>query len=180
MNIFVGCSSRDTDDEIYNKMAQKIADFIVENGHNYVFGGCDTGLMGKIYKIVSKSPNSKIIVAMAKAYERNLESIECSKVYLADTVNERKNDIEKLSDVMLFIPGGIGTIDELLTAIESKRAHEHSLPIIIINEKGFFDPILSMLDRMYDEGFADTKNRKLYLIVDTAEEALEYLLNSDK
>jgi uncharacterized protein (TIGR00730 family) len=99
---------------------------------------------------------------------------------LADTVNERKNDIEKLSDIMLFIPGGIGTIDELLTAIESKRAREHSLPIIIINEKGFFDPILSMLDRMYDEGFADTKNRKLYLIVDTAEEALEYLLNSVK
>ena len=92
-----------------------------------------------------------------------------------DTVNERKNAFIDLADVMIFIPGGIGTIDELLTAIETRRNHEHNVPIIIINENGFFEQLLNMLERIYDEGFADSKDRQLYLIADTIDEAIEHL-----
>lgn len=71
-----------------------------------------------------------IIITIAKAYEDDLKSLSYSKAYMFDTVNERKNAFIELSDVMIFIPGGIGTIDELLTAIETRRNHEHSVPII--------------------------------------------------
>ena len=97
-----------------------------------------------------------------------------------DTVNERKNAFINLADVMIFIPGGIGTIDELLTAIEARRNHEHNVPIIVINGNGFFNQLLSMLERIYDEGFADSKNRQLYFVADTVEEAIEYLSELSK
>jgi hypothetical protein len=175
MNIFVGCSSRNTNNECYNRIAEKIGDFIVSGKHNFIFGGCETGLMGKIYSIVSKEKKSDIIVIISKAYEDDLKNLSYSKVYMFDTVNERKNAFIELADVMIFIPGGIGTVDELMTAIETRRNHEHSIPIIIINVNNFFGHLLHMLDQIYDEGFADSKNRQLYLVADTIDEAIKYL-----
>ena len=54
MNIFVGCASRNTENEAYNKIAEEIGNFIVNGKHNFVFGGCSYGLMGKIFSVVSK------------------------------------------------------------------------------------------------------------------------------
>ena len=177
MNIFVGCSSRDTDNKSYNMVAEQIASYIINGGHNLVFGGCEHGLMGKIYSLVSKSNKSDIIVTSAKAYEGDLKNISYSKSYVSNTVNERKNTFTSISDIMIFIPGGIGTVDEIMTAIETRRNHEHNIPIIIINVDNFFGHLLDMLDKIYHEGFADPKNRQLYIVTDTASEANNYLLN---
>lgn len=97
------------------------------------------GLMGKIYSVVYNSTDSKVIITIAKAYEDDLKILSYSEAYTFDTVNERKNAFIELADVMIFIPGGIGTIDELLTAIETRRNHEHDVPIIIINANNFLD-----------------------------------------
>jgi hypothetical protein len=124
MNIFVGCSSRNTNNECYNRIAEKIGDFIVSGEHNFIFGGCEVGLMGKIYSIVSKGEKSDIIVTIAKAYEDDLKNLSYSKAYMFDTVNERKNAFIELADVMIFIPGGIGTVIEkyfLINTIEIWR-----------------------------------------------------------
>ena len=175
MNIFVGCSSRDTNNEEYNKLAEDIGKFIVNGNHNFVFENCGTGLMGKIYSVVSKSHNSEIIVTMAEAYKKQLDDISYDKFYILGTVNERKDCFIKLSDVMIFIPGGIGTIDELLTAIETKRSKQHNSPIIIININHYFDNLLNMLQQIYDEGFADSKNQELYFVVNSLDDAIKYL-----
>lgn len=175
MNVFVGCSSRNTNNEYYNRIAEEIGNFIVSGEHNFIFGGCESGLMGKIYSTVSKGKKSDIIVTIAKAYEDDLKTLSYSKAYMFDTVNERKNAFTQLADVLIFLPGGIGTVDELLTAIETRRNHEHNIPIIVINANNFFGHLLNMLDRIYDEGFADSKNRQLYLVADTVDEAIEYL-----
>lgn len=175
MNVFVGCSSRDTNNEDYNRIAEEIGKFIVRGRHNYVFGGCDMGLMGKIYSVVYNSTDSKVIITIAKAYEDDLKILSYSEAYMFDTVNERKNAFIELADVMIFIPGGIGTIDELLTAIETRRNHEHDVPIIIINANNFFGHLLNMLNRIYDESFADSRNSKLYFVANTVEEAVNHL-----
>lgn len=175
MNIFVGCSSRDTKNEHYNRIAEEIGDFIVKGKHNFVFGGCDRGLMGKIYSVVSQSAKSEIIVTIAKAYEEDLKTITYNKAYAFETVNERKNSFIELSDIMIFIPGGIGTIDEILTAIETKRNHEHNVPIIIINVNDYYKNLLKMLDQIYNEGFADYKNCEVYFVAKSLKEAIDYL-----
>lgn len=176
MNVFVGCSSREgRNNEYYNKIAEDLANFIVEGKHNYVFGGCKTGLMGKIYSIVSQSPSSKIIIAITELYKSNLDDLSYSKVYTLNTVNERKNCLISLADIMFFLPGGIGTIDEILAAIEAKRSHEHNAPIIILNVNNYFKHLICMLNQIYDEGLADPENKKLYFVANSLNEAKTYL-----
>ena len=180
MNIFVGCSSIETDNEVYNETARKMGNFIVEGNHNLIFGGCDVGLMGRVYSIVSKSPKSEVFVAAAKAYEDCLQPFLASKSHIFGTINQRKDAFIALSDVAVFLPGGIGTVDELLAVIETKRAHEHNLPIIIVNEGGHFNHLLNFFEKIYDEGFAEARTRQLYFVAKTFDEAAKRLSNISK
>ena len=178
MNIFVGCGARDNGYPWYRDTIIKLAHFIADENHNYVFGGSDKGIMGLIYSIVSTNKNSKVYVSMCSAYKDELEKIKFEKLILCDTVNERKNGYIKLSDALVFIPGGFGTIDEIMGAIESKRAKEHNLPIIIINCCGYFNPLLEMFEKIYNEGFADENVRRLYFVASSVDEAISYLRQS--
>lgn len=176
MNIFVGGSSRDTDSEYYNAIAEVIGDFIINHQHNLVFGGCNSGLVGKVYSRLIESKKSNILAILPKAYEEDLKEIKCSSAILCDTIAERKNFFLDSSDVMLFLPGGIGTMDELFSAIESKRCHEHNLPIIIVNANNYYKSFFNMLSNICGEGFADTKDQNLYFVANSLSEAINYLL----
>lgn len=169
MNIFVGCASRNTNNSDYNNVAEKLGDYIVSHKHNLVFGGCEYGLMGKLYEKV-KQTESKIFITIAEAYKSDLDNLIYTDAILTQTVNERKDSFIRISDVLVFLPGGIGTIDELMTAIETRRNHEHDVPIIIVNINGFFDHQLSMLEKIYEEEFADEKNRNMYVVCSSFEE----------
>ena len=81
----------------------------------------------------------------------------------------------KNSDALVFLPGGLGTIYELFTAIETKRSHEHDKPIILYNSCNYFDRLISLLEKMYDENFTAQKSASLYYIAETAEETLDYI-----
>ncbi|MBR4260750.1 MAG: TIGR00730 family Rossman fold protein [Clostridia bacterium] len=169
MNIFVGCASRNTNNSDYNNVAEKLGDYIVSHKHNLVFGGCEYGLMGKLYETV-KQTESEMFITIAEAYKSDLDNLIYTEAFLTQTVNERKDSFIRISDVLVFLPGGIGTIDELMTAIETRRNHEHDVPIIIANINGFFDYQLSMLEKIYAEEFADEKNRNMYVVCSSFEE----------
>ena len=180
MNIFVGCSSINTSNEIYQQMAEKMGNFIVSGNHNFVFCGCGCGLIGRVYSVVSRSPKSEVFVASARSYENHSESVSCIKEYKLETINQRKDTIFSLSDVLVFLPGGIGTADELLASIEAKRAGEHNLPIVILNESGFFDRLLAFFKQICDEGFANSKAFNLHFVARSFDEAAEYLSSISK
>lgn len=175
MNIFVGCASRNTDNEIYNELAIGIGEYIVSQKHNFIFGGCDVGLMGKIYSIVSKSKDSKVIISMSSAFLNQIENITYDHIEHFDTMTLRKEYLIKASDVIVILPGGLGTIDELITAIESKRSGEHNKPIVIANVNHYFDDILKMFERTFHEGFADYKSRSLYHVSESLEDVTKFL-----
>jgi len=174
MNIFVGSASRNTEVEEYNRLAEHIGDYIVAGEHNYIFGGCDNGLMGKIYRIVRKSKNSNVIVSSVEAYKDDAISLYKENpnlsVNIALTVNERKNNIAQKADVIIIIPGGLGTLDELFSFIESKRAGEHESPIFVVNIDGYFDSLLNMLETIYEKNFASEANRDVYEICNSFED----------
>ena len=174
MNIFVGGSSKDTTNNKFSKSAQDIGKFIIDNKHNLVFGGCNSGLMGITYRTVCSSSDSKIIVTMAKAYKDDLKSIKYDEVYFSNTVNERKNDVFKHSDALVFLPGGIGTIDEIMTSIEADRNHQINVPIVIINVDGFFDGLLQQTMRAFKDNFS-LDLRSYAFIVNESIKGINYL-----
>ena len=79
------------------------------------------------------------------------------------------------SDALLFLPGGIGTLYELITSLEMKRSNEFDKPVIIYNETGFFDEMLVMLDKFYKENFTSEKVKYNYEIVNNYMEVTKYI-----
>lgn len=184
MNVFVGCSSREPQNEVFKKScdaAKQIARWIVENNHNYVFGASPNGLMGVIYSAIRKKPNqSKIIAITLKRWSDDLEKLKCDVSLQLDTLQERKKVIFKYSQLLVFLPGGLGTIDELISAMEAKRAHEQSKEIVIFNPDGYFDRIIEAIEYTIEEGFTGELPENFFRIVYTEEELLETLNNLQK
>lgn len=177
MNIFVGCSSVEAGLEMHIRAATKLADYIVKGGHNLVFGGCDRGLMGEVYSRVlnTRTTKNKIIITIAEAWKDDLKTLEFDEVNLFNTVNERDQKEIDASDAFVYLPGGIGTLEEMIMAIETKRSGEHDKPIIIVNQSGFYENLIEMLNEIYNRGYADSSARELYFIADNIEEAIIYL-----
>ncbi len=174
MNLFVGCSSRGTYNQAYIELAKDVGNFIASENHTLVFGGCQNGLMGVVYKEVIKN-NGNIIVTSCKAYEDEVKDMKCTELHLYDTVCKRKDGFIEHSDAFIFLPGGIGTIDEILATIEAKRAQEHRKPIIIINKNHIFDYLLQQINIICGEGFASAESRRLYQVYDSFEPAMAFI-----
>lgn len=173
MKIFVGCSSRNVGNADYEYVADSIGGWIAENGHDFVFGGCSEGLMGRVFRKVKG--HGKVYATQAKVYSDELIGLDADIINVSDTINQRKDYYTGLADVLVYIPGGIGTLDELISGIESRRSGEHKNPIVIVNENNFFGNLLDMLERIYNENLASANVKELYYVADTIDDAIEYL-----
>lgn len=173
MKIFVGCSSRDIGNISYNRVADCIGEFIASNGHDLVFGGCGEGLMGRVFSKVKG--HGKVYATQAKVYKDELIGLDADTIRVTETINQRKDCYTELADVLVYIPGGIGTIDELISGIETRRSKEHHNPIVIVNEDNFFGSLLEQLEKIYNENLASSTVKELYYVADTVEDAIDYL-----
>lgn len=172
MNIFVGGSSREKLQKIYYEEAKKLSKYINNMNHNLVIG-CDMGIIKEVASSISKD---KVTIIEARPYQEETYKYE---MQLLDSIKERKSKIIELSDILIFLPGGIGSLDEIFTAIESKRAKEHKKEIIIVNINNYYDNLIKMLDIMYKEHFADQIDN-LYIIKNSIEDLIKYLNNIQK
>lgn len=178
MKIFVGCSSKNEIDPKYLKENKKLLDLVlIEN--DLVFGACDSGIMGIAYNSALNN-GSKVTGVCPEAYKDDLKSLKCDKEIVTGSVSDRTKILINESDMLLFLPGGIGTYQELFSAIESKRSHEFDKPIIIFNSNGFFNKFIEMMKQNYDEGFSKESDSSNYVIANTIEEVLSYCANEEE
>ena len=110
-------------------------------------------------------------------YKDNFNNLECNKEIITKTVNERTNTIIKESDILIFLPGGIGTTYELLTCIESKRGCEFDKPIIIYNSKHYYDKFIDFINIMIQDGFVTKEVLSNFHISNSAKDTLNYINN---
>ena len=172
MNIFVGGSSRNNLKKIYYEEAKKLSKYLHNKNHNLIIG-CDMGIIKEVASSLSKN---KVTIIEAKPYQEENYKYE---MQLLDSIKERKNRIIEISDILIFLPGGIGSLDEIFTSIESKRANEHNKEIIIVNINNYYDNLIKMLDIMYKEHFADPIEN-LYIIKDSIEDLINYFKSTKK
>lgn len=174
MEIFVGCSSRDDIPEKYKKDCKEYLENIFEENNNLVFGADNKGFMGLSYETALKFGRS-ITGICPELYKEDFKNLQCNTEIIAKNVGERTDEMIKNSDALIFLPGGLGTIYELFTAIESKRSHEHDKPILIYNSCNYFDRLIKLLEKMYEENFTAEKCANLYHITTSAEDTKEYI-----
>lgn len=178
MKLFIGCSSSKEIPAKYFDDCQVLLEELLP-GNELVFGACNAGLMGLSYSIALQNKSS-ITGICPEAYQDDFKNLECTTEITTKSVNERTDNLISESDALVFLPGGIGTIYELYTAIESKRCHEFDKPIVIFNPNGFFDPLLSFMDKLYQEGFSKEKDKGNYLVSTLPEEIKYYITHYER
>lgn len=176
MNIFIGCSSSEYISNEYLLDCQIFLEELFISNNNLVFGVCNRGLMGLSHDIAKKYQRN-IIGICPTIYQNQLIDVSCNYEEITKTVSERTKRVFEESDVLLFMPGGIGTIYELFSAIEWKRSQELDKPIIIYNSLNYFDNLLIFIDSIYNNGFTSREIEKCYYICNNSSDAINYINN---
>ena len=175
MNLFIGCSASETIDEYYINDCSNLIKMIakIEN-IDLVYGAYNRGLMGLCYSEFEK--NNKNVVGIITKYHDDMDGDEVvgDKKIVVSTTTERFNEIFSNSDMVLILPGGLGTYAEIFSAIEESRIGNMK-KIILYNCNYFYTPMIKHLYHMYEEGFIDFPPSH-YMIIESDKEKIIELI----
>lgn len=174
MNIAICCSSSNDISRKYLESSKRLLQLIFKSDNDLVFGAMNSGIMGIAYR-VAKQNNRKVIGIAPEIYKDDFKELDCDKEILTRNVNDRTVVLMNNSDILMFLPGGVGTLYELMTAIEMKRSREFDKPIILCNDTGFFDDIIQMLNKIYAQNFTSSKVRFSYNVANDYNAVMDLL-----
>ena len=173
MKLFVGCSANETIPKEIIKDCEEVLKVLLKE-NDLVFGVCSKGIMGISYRI-AKENNRKITGICPKFYSEEFTKVKCDKEVITDNMLDSTLKIYQESDAIILLPGGIGTIYELFTAIQSKRSKDHSLPIILYNSCGYYDELITFIHKMIEENFIDEEAKNEFYITNSSAEIIKIL-----
>lgn len=171
-NIGVFCSAKDLPEK-YTLPARRFSKLIAESGYNLVWGGSDVGLMKVVAKGVREG-GGKILGVSIDLYS-HVAHKDPDEMVIAKDLGERKATMLKMSDAIVCLPGGSGTLDEITDIIEEKKSNLHNKTIIVLNTANFYSGLKIQFNKMDEEGFLHRPLDELVYFVDTPEQALEYI-----
>ena len=181
--VCVYSSSSDTLNKVFYDDAELLGKLLAGAGFDLVYGGSCVGTM---YSVASSAKRfgSKIYGVMPeKLYGFGVHSEECDEFYLTKSMRERKAKLDELSDSVIAMPGGFGTLEEVSEMIVQKQLGYNNKPIVFLNTNGFFNKLFEFFDNIIDGEFAKDTARELYFAANTPQGAVDYLINyksSDK
>lgn len=173
--ICVYSSSSNFVDKIYFETASRLGEAMARNGDTLIFGGGMVGLMGATATAVHRLRGRVIGVIPEALNQKGIVYETCDELVVTKDMRERKSIMDSRSDAFIALPGGYGTLEELLEIITLKQLKYHNKPIVILNTKGFYDKLLDMFEKIAQEKFAKPESSILYHVTADVEEALEYI-----
>ncbi|MGW1954885.1 LOG family protein [Streptomyces sp. NPDC001920] len=172
-SIGVFCGSRPGRHEEYTEAALALGDELAARGAELVYGAGGVGIMGAVSTAAMAGGAAVTGVIPHALHERERLDNACGEIFLVGGMHERKALMYRLSDAFVVLPGGYGTLDELMEVATWNQLGHHDKPIALVNVRGFFDPLVAMLDRMLDERFFSARDRALIHVVPDAGAALD-------
>ena len=180
MNICVFCSSSNAIADVYFSEAGQLGKLIGEGQHILVNGGANVGLMEAVTIAASKAGAKTVGIIPERMIHRSLASNNSHEVIITPDMMERKARMRDMSDAFIALPGGFGTLEEILEVMTLRQLSYHTKPIVFINTNGFFDDLFRQFERSYNESFAKDVYKKLYFVAQNADEAMDYILNYEE
>ncbi len=170
--ICIYCASSAKIADHYFDVAERLGRALVEANKKVVFGGGSSGLMGRLADTVIAEGGT--ILGIMPHFMRDVEWAhrEVKEFEFVSDMHERKKRLLAGSEAVVALAGGSGTLEELLEAITLKRLGLYLNPIIIVNTKGFYDPLRVMLERCVEENFMHPDHLKMWTFVSQPEEVL--------
>lgn len=172
MTICVYCASSDAIHPGYFEATGKLAEIFCTHSIGVVYGGGGSGLMGHLATtMLSHSGKVKgIMPHFMKEIEWAHKNV--TEWQFVSDMHERKRSFLEHADAVVALPGGVGTFEELLEVITWKKLGLFTKPIVILNARSYYDPLIEMLSRSIAEGFMGEIHGTMYEVVNTPEEVL--------
>jgi uncharacterized protein (TIGR00730 family) len=175
--VAVFCGSAFGSNPAFRAEAEALGGAIAQSGLGLVYGGACRGLMGAVADAALAAGGEVIGVLPDALKGREIAHNGLTSLELVSTMHERKARIHELSDAILALPGGYGTLEELLEAITWAQIGLHAKPCILINTANYWNGLLAFLDSAVAEGFIEVKNRELVRVAPNGAEALAMAMN---
>src|SRR5580658_5843883 len=175
--VAVYCGSADGNDPVYLSEAAALGRAIAGAGLGMVYGGASVGLMGAVADAALDGGAEVIGVLPSVLAGSEIAHHGLTRLEVVATMHERKARMVALADAFLILPGGYGTLDELMEILTWAQLRMHAKPCVLINTAGYWNGLLEFLDLAVTAGFLKPANRQLLLTAGTAHDAVKLLLS---
>lgn len=176
-SIAVFCGASMSNDSVLNQEAYNFGKVMASRHTQLVYGGAKIGLMGNVASGVLENGGKAIGVIPDFLTSKEVVHTELSELIITKTMHERKLKMHELSDGIVALPGGFGTLEELFEMLTWAQLGLHKKPIGILNVNGFYDDLLSFIEVMIAKELLKPSYKQLLLVAETTEELLEKMNN---
>jgi len=173
--ICVYSSSSCAIEKVYFDAAEELGKEIGRRGDILLFGGGMTGLMGASAKAVHSSGGRVIGIIPEALNVKGVVYESCDELIVTEGMRERKARMDNRSNGFIALPGGYGTLEELLEIITLKQLRYHNKPIVILNINGFYDKLMEQFQLIIDGKFAKEECSELYYVTQSVVDAMDYI-----
>lgn len=171
--ICVFCGSSMGNNEEYRRAAKKVGEYFVDNNIELVYGGANVGLMKIIADVVLTGGVEVVGIMPHMLIEKEVEHKGINQLISVETMADRKEKMVEISDGFIALPGGFGTLDELMEVITYNQLRIFDKPVGILNIEGYFDKLLQFFDHTVDSGFVRKEHRNNIIVSSNIEELIE-------
>ena len=174
-NICVFASSSNYLEEAFYEDSRELGKLIGQNGFNIVYGGSTLGMMWACAEQVKNNGGKIYGVMPQRLVDMGCRTDNCDEFHLAIGMRDRKQKMDEISDAVIALAGGFGTLEELAEMIVQKQLGYNKKPIVILNTNRFYDKLLEFFDVIVEEKFANKISKELYFVAKTPQEAIDYI-----
>ena len=173
--IAIFCSASENIEPVFFEKARELGIWMGQNKKTLVYGGANIGLMECVAQSAKEHGAFIMGVVPTKLEERGAVSDLLDVTFRVDNLSERKDAMLRESDILVALPGGVGTLDEVFHVMASASIGYHAKKVIFYNVDGFWNDLLAFLHRLREQHFARRPWENFYLVANSLEELKEQL-----
>ena len=173
--ITVYCSSSDGVAELYKAAAHELGTLIARHGYSMIYGGSRRGLMGVVSEAAWEAGGNVLAIMPSLFQAAQLPHNEQIELVITEGMRARKTLMEERADAFIALPGGYGTLEEVLEVITNKQLRLHDKPIVILNTDDYYAPLMAQFEAGIAGHFIRPQFRDLAYIAQSPREALDYI-----
>jgi uncharacterized protein (TIGR00730 family) len=174
-SLCVFCGSQYGSERRFRAAATRLGELVANAGLKLIYGGGRVGLMGAVADAAMAAGGEVLGLIPARLLEREVGHRAITELVVARDMFDRKDQMIARADAFVVLPGGLGTLDELLEVVTLRQLGYHGKPIVLVNLAGYWDPLIALVDQVITHGFAAPNVRALYRAVDSVDDVLPAL-----
>jgi uncharacterized protein (TIGR00730 family) len=162
--VCVYCSSSDAVTEPHVGVARELGAALAAAGHTLVWGGASVGLMGEVARAVREASGRTEGIIPERLLQLEIADTAADDLVITPDMATRKAEMARRADAFIALPGGFGTLEELLEQLTLRLLHHHDKPVVLLDSGGFWQPLVAVFERLYEERLARPESRSAYVV----------------